>query len=176
MSEIEIRFYEERDASALYEAARESIGEVHPWLPWCHPDYTLQEAEEWIATHAEGRASGTHYQFAIVEREERFLGGCGLSEVNTVHRLANLGYWVRSSATGRGVAPAAVRALVDWAFRETEIIRLEIVAAVDNRRSQRVALKAGALREGVLRDRLVLHGRAHDAVMHSIVRSRWSPS
>jgi RimJ/RimL family protein N-acetyltransferase len=90
-----------------------------------------------------------------------------------VHRCANLGYWVRSSATGQGVAPVAVRLLANWAFRETEILRLEILAAVGNRRSQRVALKAGAVREGVLRDRLFLRDEPQDAIVFSIVRSRW---
>ena len=89
-----------------------------------------------------------------------------------LHRFANLGYWVRSSAAGRGVAPAAVRLLADWAFRETDLLRLEIVAAVGNRRSQRVAEKAGAIREGVLRDRLLLHGQPHDVVIYAILRLR----
>jgi len=173
VTDVEIRFYEESDAPALFEAARESVSDLHPWLPWCHPDYALREAEAWIVTHAEVRTAGTQYQFAITEGEGRFLGGCGLSEVNLVHRFANLGYWVRASATGRGVAPAAVRALADWAFRETEILRLEILTAVGNQRSQRVALKAGAIREGVLRDRLLLHGQPHDAVIYAILRSQW---
>jgi RimJ/RimL family protein N-acetyltransferase len=43
-------------------------------------------------------------------------------------------------------------------------------------RSQRVALKLGALREGVLRNRLVVHGQAHDAVVFSLIGSEWKPS
>src|SRR5712691_5832046 len=86
------------------------------------------------------------------------------------HRFGNLGYWVRTSATGRGVARAAVRQLADFAFRNTELVRLEIVCAVGNQRSQRVAERAGAVREGVLRDRLLLHGQAVDAIMYSLTR------
>jgi RimJ/RimL family protein N-acetyltransferase len=172
VTDIEIRFYQESDAPALFEAARESVADVHPWLPWCHPDYALRESEAWIASHAEGRASGTHYEFAITDGEGSLLGGCGLNQIHPLHRFANLGYWVRSSAAGRGVAPAAVRLLADWAFRETDLLRLEIVAAVDNRRSQRVAEKAGAIREGLLRNRLLLHGQPHDVVIYAILRPR----
>jgi RimJ/RimL family protein N-acetyltransferase len=74
---------------------------------------------------------------------------------------------------GRGAAVAAVRQVADWAFAQTELVRLEVVCAVGNVRSQRTAERAGAVREGVLRQRLLIHGQAHDAVMHSILRSEW---
>ena len=47
--------------------------------------------------------------------------------------------------------------------------RIEIVAAVGNRRSQRVAEKVGAAREGILRNRLKIGEVWHDAVMFSLV-------
>jgi RimJ/RimL family protein N-acetyltransferase len=97
---------------------------------------------------------------------------CGINQLNRIHRFGNLGYWVRSSKTGRGVAVSAVTLAARFAFQSTDLIRLEIVCAVGNRRSQRVAEKAGAMRESVLHDRLLLHGAPHDAVMYSIVRPR----
>jgi RimJ/RimL family protein N-acetyltransferase len=66
--------------------------------------------------------------------------------------------------------------LADWAFANTNLERLEIVVAVGNGRSERVAEKAGASREGTMRSRLYIHDRPHDAVMYSIVRRRESSS
>ena len=94
----------------------------------------------------------------------------GSNQVNRLHRFGNLGYWVRTSATGRGVAREAIRQLANFAFQNTELVRLEVVCAVGNIRSQRDAGGAGALREGVLRRRLMLHGKPVDAVMYSFVR------
>jgi ribosomal-protein-serine acetyltransferase len=165
-----IRAYEPEDAEALWEAARESVGEVFPWLPWCHAQYSMAEAVEWARSRAPLAAEGREYNFAIVGADGRFLGGCGLNQINDAHRFANLGYWVRSSATGHGVATEAVRQVAEFAFRETDLVRLEIVCAVGNDRSQRVAERAGAAREGVLRNRLLLHGRPVDAVLYSLVR------
>jgi RimJ/RimL family protein N-acetyltransferase len=167
---VAIRFYAAEDAEGLFEAARESIADVHPWLPWCHPGYALHEAKEWAAKQPELRERGEEYNFVITNAAGRFLGGCGLNQLNPLHRTANLGYWVRSSAAGQGAAPAAVAALARWAFAHTTLERLEILAATTNLRSQRVAEKAGALREGVLRRRLHVHGVAHDAVVYSLVR------
>jgi len=166
-----VRPYEPGDAPALWEAVRESVVEVSRWLDWCHPQYSLAEAEGWIRSRDPLAAEGREYSFAIVGGDEgRFLGGCGLNQINRVHRFANLGYWVRTSATGQGVATAAARQVAQFAFANTDLVRLEIVCAVGNDASQRVAARAGAVREGVLKDRLLVHGRPVDAVMYSLTR------
>ncbi len=172
VSPIRIRPYRPDDAPRLYEAARESVGDVFPWLAWCHPRYSLEEAAAWTASREELARQGLEYHFVVTGDEDRFLGACGINQINRMHRFGNLGYWVRTSAAGRGVAVSAVALCAEFAFRNTDLLRLEIVCAVGNRRSQRVAEKAGALREGVLRDRLLLRGTSHDAVMYSIVRPR----
>ena len=64
----------------------------------------------------------------------------------------------------------AKRRLALWAFRVKGLHRIEIIAAVENIPSDRVAEKAGATREGVLRERLLLHGRRHDGVILSLLR------
>jgi ribosomal-protein-serine acetyltransferase len=170
MAGCTIRPYQREDATALWEAARESAGETYRWLPWCHAQYSIAEAEEWIGSRIPLAAEGAEYAFAIVAADGRLLGGCGLNQINRIHRFANLGYWVRSSARRRGVATEAVRQVAEFAFRTTDLVRLEIVCAVGNEASQRVAERAGARREGVLRQRLLLHGRSVDAVVYSLVR------
>jgi ribosomal-protein-serine acetyltransferase len=168
--EISLRPYRIDDAPALYEAAVESVAQNHPFMPWCHPGLTLEEIRLWIATQVPAFAGRTAFQFVILSADGRVLGGCGLNRLDEVNRRANLGYWVRASAVGRGVATTAVRQLVRWAFANTELIRLEVLVSTQNARSLRVAEKAGARREGVLRRRLMLHGTAHDAVIFSFVR------
>ena len=51
-----------------------------------------------------------------------------------------------------------------------DLLRAEIVVAVGNHASLRVAQKAGAKREGILRDRLIVRDKIYDAVMHSLTR------
>lgn len=171
---VTIRPYTLADIPSLFEAVRESVSTVGPWLPWCHANYTREEAREWVEKQVAALQAGTEYQFAILSETGRFLGGCGLNAVDPVHRRANLGYWVRSSAAGQGVVPAATRLLADWAFQNTDLNRLEIVVATDNARSLRVAEKAGAVREGVAWSRLLVHGVVQDAVIFSLTRGSWT--
>jgi RimJ/RimL family protein N-acetyltransferase len=167
---LRIRPYRRDDAPALFDAARESIATVGPWLPWCHAAYALSEAEGWAASQEAAFRNASEYEFVIESDEGRFLGGCGLNQLDRFNRRANLGYWVRASATGRGVATRAARLLTNWAVLETDLDRLEIVVALGNRASLRVAEKVGGVREGILRHRLWIHGVAHDAVIFSLLR------
>lgn len=168
---ISIRPYRLSDASAVHDAAMESVRDVRPFMPWCRWDLTQQDLREWIETQIVAFAAHTAYEFAIVSTDDRYLGGCGLNQIDVVNGRANLGYWVRSSATGSGVATAAIRALVQWGFENTELIRLELVVSTRNVASLRAADKSGAHREGVQLKRLLLHGEEHDAVMFSFTRA-----
>jgi RimJ/RimL family protein N-acetyltransferase len=169
-TDISLRPYRLNDAPALHEAAIESVWEVRPFMPWCHPNLTLDEGRSWIEAQVSAFTARKAFEFVILGRGGRFLGGCGLNQIDEENHRANLGYWVRSSATGRGVATTAVRQLVQWAFENTNLVRLEVVVSTENAASLRVAEKAGAANEGVLRKRLLLHGMWHDAVMLSFVR------
>lgn len=167
-----LRHPEKTDADQLFQAVHESIDELHRWMSWCSRDYSLADASSWIAGGAAARASRSAFEFVIVGDDGRIVGVCGLNQVRPENRLANLGYWIRSTACRRGYASEAVRQLAEWAWANTDLERLEIVVAVGNDASQSVARKAGAIREGVLRSRLLVHDRFHDAVMNSLIRPR----
>ncbi len=172
-STIRIRCYQPEDAGDFHLAAQESSDDVFPWLSWCHSDYSFQEAKEWSESRKKLFTQGKEFEFVIVDHEDKFLGGCCLNQINSADRMANLGYWVRTSATGRGVATQAVKLLAEFAFSQTNLERLEIICAVGNEASQQVAKNVGAVKEGVLRGRIFLHGQPHDAELYSILRSEW---
>jgi RimJ/RimL family protein N-acetyltransferase len=167
---IGIRRYREDDVDALFAAARESARELSAWMPWCSADYSRTESEVYVKSRLASWAAGEHYSFVIHDTASgKFLGSVGLNFINRVHRFANLGYWVRTTETGRGVATAAARLAARFGIAELGLNRIEIVTAAGHVVSQRVAKKVGARCEGVLRKRLVIHDQVHDAVMFSLV-------
>jgi RimJ/RimL family protein N-acetyltransferase len=167
---ILLRPYVEADAEHLYAAVRESIPEVSRWLAWCHENYSIDESRNFITARQLASQGDEWYSFAVFEKSsEVFIGGVGINFVNRVHQFANLGYWVRTSAAGRGFATRATRLAARFGFERLGLRRIEIVAAIDNLASQRVAEKAGAIRESVARKRLLIHGESHDAVIYSLI-------
>lgn len=169
-TDLTIRPYTLDDVPAAYEAIMASVKEIQPFLPWCHPSYTLHESRTWVEAQVAQFRAGNVFEFVIVANDGGLLGGCGLNFIDWENRRANLGYWVRSSATRRGVATTATRLLARWGFENTKLDRQELVISTKNLASLRVATKAGAVREGILRSRLLLHGETHDAEVFSFIR------
>lgn len=167
---VVLRKYATSDADDLYEAARESVDEVFPYLPWCHPAYRKRDSVNWLKAVQKQWKSGEGYDFAILDpSDQRYLGGCGLG-IDKPH-TANLGYWMRTSATQKGLATEATRLLREFAFKHLGLARIEIVMAVTNLASRRVAIKAGAHFEGIIRNELHLHDEYLDAYLYSFIPS-----
>lgn len=167
---ILIRPFKPDDLSAFFEAVQESIPELVTWMTWCKEDYSLEDATTYIMSREEDGKTEGEYSFAICDAETgTFLGCLGINQVNRTYNFANLGYWVRSSRVGQGVASSATRLGARFGMEVLGLQRIEILAATANLASQRVAEKAGAKKEGVLRKRLLKDGQSRDAVVYSLV-------
>ena len=159
------------DVDGLFDAVRESITELVPWMGWCHPTYARVDTAEWVRACGRAWADESEFAFAIYEAGSTVpLGTCGLNAIDRVNRWANLGYWIRTTATRRGIATRAATLVAEFAFAKLELERVEILAAVGNTASQHVATRAGATREGVLRKRLRTRDESQDAVVFSLIR------
>lgn len=166
---ITVRRYDLVDIPLLFEAARESVLALSPWLPWCHADYSMEESLEWIVRCRQLWDQGQEYHYGVFDaKTDAFLGGVGLNQLDRLQRRANLGYWVRTSRSRCGVATAAARLAARTAFADLDLDAISILVAVNNRYSQRVAEKLGARRQRVLPNQLVVRGQPQDAVLFSL--------
>lgn len=167
-----IRAPTQEDVPHLYAAALESVAEVSPWLPWCHANYRQQETQEFVSGAMSAWARRDRFGFVICDAGSgAILGGVGIAHINSMNRLASMGYWVRTSCTRRGIATTAARLAAQFAFRELGLVRLEIVALPENGASRRVAEKLGARFECIARHRIVMHGTPLDAALYSLLPS-----
>ncbi|MBD3826721.1 GNAT family N-acetyltransferase [Stenotrophomonas sp.] len=165
-----LRPFEDGDAAAFAAAVRESAEGMRRWMPWCSTDYGAEQALQWFQACRDGRAAATAYEYGAFDPDTgAFVGGAGLNAIRHDHRFCNLGYWVRQSRQGQGIATRVVHALATHAFAHMGMQRVEIVVAVGNLASERVAVKSGALRESVARNRLVIDGQSAPAHVFSLV-------
>lgn len=169
---IRVRAFRETDTEPLHDAACESIAEVAPFETWCHPGFTLDEAREYVEWWIKARAKRYAFYYAVEDAtSSRFLGACGVSGYSGEHRHAMLGYWVRTSETRKDVATTAARLVVSAAFADLNLLRISIGVPVANSASHRVVEKFGAVREGVMRQELVLPSGPSDVVLYSLLPS-----
>lgn len=165
-----IRPLRSSDAEALFEAVRASAETVGRWLSWCRPDLTRADMTARVRALVQAWNAGEGFAFVLCDPAGgRVLGEVLLNHVNRIHRFANLAYWVRPGDTGRGRATKAVRRVARFGFAGAGLARVEIVVDPRNGASRRVAEKAGARYEGVLRHRLAHGALLSDGLMFSLV-------
>jgi RimJ/RimL family protein N-acetyltransferase len=145
-------------------------GLTQRWLPLPDP-YTLQAAADYCTVIAPRfRESGDGIHLALADPgSNRLLGSISLKKTDWQALTSEVGYWVAPWARGRGLAAEATRLLAEWLLGRQGFERLELRAATGNTASQRVAVKAGFTREGVLRNAGFVHGGRVDLAVYSMI-------
>ncbi|MGR1199494.1 GNAT family N-acetyltransferase [Aeromonas hydrophila] len=165
-----IRPFEPGDADEFVRAAHESIETVGSWMSWCTPSFNREQALEWFASCDQDRVAGRAFDMGIFcAATGQLLGGAGINQLSPHHRYGNIGYWVRQSHQGQGIARQAVALLREFGFQQLGLFRLEIVMGIGNIASEAVAIAAGATFECRARNRIFLHGQPLDAHIYSLV-------
>lgn len=168
--ELVLRPFHLNDTAQLYCAVKESLNELKPWMSWAIDGYNERTAREYIAIARARWEEHTYYALAVTRRDE-LLGACTLSSIHSLYRFCNLGYWVRTSCHGQGIAGRAAKLAARFAIERLGLIRVEIVIAAGNQASIRVAEKIGAHEEGTLLNRIVVGKSIYNAHMYSLIPS-----
>ena len=150
------------DAYDMYEyACRADVTRYLTWEPHPSRDYTRQYLE-FINTRYK---SGDFYDWAIIWRadgdmNEKMIGTCGFTRFDYNNNFAEVGYVINPAYRGRGVAPEALRRVMEFGFEELGLNRIEARYMVGNDVSRRVMEKVGMHFEGIRR-RALLYGNAY---------------
>ena len=140
-------------ARQLNQAICTSLQTLQPWMHWAQ---TAPTQEDSLAScrKAEGEfRDGIDFRIHIFTKSDEQLIGCtGLHSVEWEIPKFEIGYWVRQSAAGKGYITEAVSALTAFCFAELKANRVEIMASTENKKSCKVAERAGFQFEGTLRN------------------------
>ncbi len=167
-----LRCWRAEDAVPLKEALDASLPELQEWVPWAmHEPSSLEALEARLSDMRNNFMSGEDWPFAIFDAtESRLLGGAGLHPRGSADHL-EIGYWLRTDATGNGFALEAARALCDAAFVNTTVDRLEIHCDAENRRSAAVATRLGfQLTRTILEDVVTARGDRRNTLVWTMNR------
>lgn len=87
--------------------------------------------------------------------------------------VMEIGYTLHSDYWGRGYVPEAARALIDLAFKDLGLHKIELTCFGYNLQSQRVAEKLGFTLEARIRDRKDAQGNCCDDLRYALLKSEW---
>jgi ribosomal-protein-alanine N-acetyltransferase len=160
------------DVPVLAELLRVNRDFLAPWDPIRGDDYfTVDGQLAVIRTAAEGHAQGSTLPHVILDDTGRVVGRITLNGiVRGPFQSCSLGYWVGAADNGRGLATAAVRDIVQVAFDNLGLHRVEAATLLHNVRSQRVLERNGFVHFGVAPAYLNIAGAWQDHAIYQVVR------
>ncbi|HZC06819.1 MAG TPA: GNAT family N-acetyltransferase [Ktedonobacterales bacterium] len=172
---VTVRPHHQSDFDELWEAIQESRDELRPWLPFA--DQSQEELRNWLAQTEAKWITREMLGMGIVERSTgRLVGNIGLMVRSWEIGSFEIGYWLRTSATGHGYMSNAVRLVADFAFDHLDAHRVMIRCDAENARSAAVPTRLGFTLEGRMRrDFSAPDGQIRDTLVFSMVREdpRW---
>lgn len=164
-----VRTEDAEELFALVDANRERLRE---WLPWVDATRQVADSRAFLAAAVGQAARGDATQFALVV-DGRIGGVVGFHAIDRRLRSTAIGYWLGAAYEGQGLVTLAVVSLLDLAFGECALARIEIRAAPGNQRSRAIPERLGFHEERVVRRAEWLGDRWVDHVVYGITADEW---
>ncbi len=139
---------------------------LRQWLGWI--DNTKRPEDVYPHMCELSRTDNSEYYITM---GGKIIGSVGFVRVDEALRTAEIGYWLSRDFNGRGIMTKSVNIMEQFAFDKLNANRVEIRVDVENIPSQRVAIRAGYTREGILRQAFILRGQARDVIVYSKIKN-----
>ncbi len=167
---LELRLVTEGDAEEIFRATEANRAYLREWLPWVDATRSVEDTRAFVARSLDQVRFSDGFQCRILEHG-KFVGMIGFLYNDWTNLRAEIGYWLAQEAQSHGIMTRAVKALVDFAFENLGLNRVEIRAATDNHRSRAVPERLGFVQEGVLREAAWLNDHFIDLVIYAKLRN-----
>lgn len=169
----ELRLLEEEDVEGLFQLTEANREHLRLWLPWVDETRSREDTLQFVLHNLQQYGCGRGFHVGIWHRDE-LVGVVGFHPIDWANRSTSLGYWLAESHQKLGLVTRSVSLLVDYAFQDLGLHRVEIRCATRNRRSRAVANRLGFTPEGILRESQWLHDHFEDIVVYGMLAKEWS--
>lgn len=172
-SDVELRLFEFQEAGELFWLVDSNRLYLRQWLPWVDGMHSAEQFYAVIQMWQRQFYEKDSYQLGI--RYRGILAGCiSLHGIDWSNSQASIGYYLSEKMQGKGITSKAVKAVINHAFKDLSLNRIEIRCGKDNYKSQRIPERLGFYREGIIRDGEYLNGRFHDLIVYGLLSREWA--
>ena len=172
--EISLRIFNEGDAKEFYNLTIHSKEHLRKWLGWLDQIESLEDITQYIRTRLKIMAEDGGYlkSFAIIYKG-KIAGTIGFNAFNKGNKSGVVGYWIGENFQGKGIMSRALKAVIDYGFKELGLNRIEVCVATENEKSRALPERFGFTEEGILRQAEWLYDHYVDHIVYGLLREEW---
>lgn len=168
-SEIKLALVQHSFAPLYAQLAKDNFEYLEEWLAWPPVCKSQCDFEEFIQRSLHDYADGKSMVCAIFYQNE-LVGNASFNTINRDLKKAEIGYWLAQPFQGKGVVTRVCQALINIAFSDLNMQKIQISVAVENKPSRSVCERLGMMLEGVITNEEYLSGRIIDHAIYGLFK------
>ncbi|MDX9883528.1 MAG: GNAT family protein [Prolixibacteraceae bacterium] len=162
-------------AEIIFNCIDENREHLRKWLPFIDYTQRVRDTELFIRSIID-KPYGERDDVFVIWYKNEFAGLIGFKDTDFLNYKTEIGYWLAEKMTGKGIALRSVKKLVNIAFRNLNMNRVQIRCGVGNNRSAAIPIKLGFRMEGIERDGERHSGKYIDLEVYSLLKKEWIES
>ncbi|MEZ9232388.1 GNAT family N-acetyltransferase [Vibrio amylolyticus] len=169
-NELKIALVQESFAPLYADLVFDQKDYLSRWLAWPKHCHSEQDFCLFVQRSLHDYADGKSMTCAIIYHDE-LVGNCSFNSIDHDLKKVEVGYWLCQSKQGKGIVTRVVNKLIQIAFDDLDMNKVELSAATENKPSRAVAKRVGMKFEGVITNRENIEGRILDHAIYGIHRN-----
>ncbi len=169
--EILLRIVEQEDAELIFKTIDNERNYLKEWLPFVEETHDISYTKTFI-DHA--IAAESHDLTFTISYQNQFVGIIGLKDTDMGNQKTEIGYWISEKFQHKGIITLSCKSLINYAFDEINIHRIQLKVATNNLKSQAVAARLGFIFEGIERDGELHSSGFVDLKVYSLLKENQS--
>ena len=163
------------EAKRVFELTDQSRKYLKEWLPWLDFTNNVEDTKDFIRGCLKDYGENKSLNTVILFNGE-IVGIAGFNSINWSNKTAYIGYWLGEKYQGNGIMTKVAKALTNYAFNHLNLNKVEIRAAVENKKSRSVPERLGFVNEGTIRQAERLYDHYVDHIVYGVLASEWRES
>jgi len=173
--DTKLSLFEPRHAEKLNALVRQNHNHIKEWSAWLNDDHTIEDTHLFVKRNLKQFAENNGFGICIWYKGE-MAGQIEYNYLDWNNRKTEIGFWLGESFQGKGLVTKSCRVLIDYAFNELNLNRVEMRCGVENKKSRKIPEKFGFREEAVARQSGWLHDHFVDYVIYGMLASEWRKS
>ncbi|SES66771.1 ribosomal-protein-serine acetyltransferase [Oceanobacillus limi] len=163
---------EPRHANDLFQIVDKSRDSISQWLNFPQKTNCVEDSALFIEKSLTRLSEHNGYWAGIWYKEE-LAGSVGYLYIDWKIGKTEIGYWLGDDFKGKGLALQAAKMMINHAFHDLDLNKVEIKVATNNNKSRAIPEKLGFQTEGIIRNDEFLNGVYHDRVIYGLLKEEW---
>ncbi|HMQ02684.1 MAG TPA: GNAT family N-acetyltransferase [Pyrinomonadaceae bacterium] len=168
LGDLTLRAWREDDIDAAFAIVQQNRKHLQTFMRWMTPEYSIEDARKFICNAIKDRLDRKTLGLALLS-DDKLIGSTGFNRLDWGSRVCEIGYWIDHRHEGKGSITTACKVMIEYAFDELQMNRVEIRCSAENLRSAAVPERLGFKKEGLLRRSEVLNGNNHDFLIFGLL-------